>query len=185
MTIRSLRAAALALPLLLGACADADAPDDDALAADTAAVASPAVQTAVAVMQPKDGAGVSGTVRFEAGDGGLQVTADLEGLEGTHGFHIHQNATCADPGSHFSPDSSEHGAPTAPLASRHAGDLGNVEAGADGALRTTLMAEGLSLEGDYGVLGRTIVLHGGADDLTSQPSGNAGPIVACGEIRAQ
>lgn len=187
MALRTLRRAALALPLLLAACADPDATTDDALdpAADTLADAAPTMQTALAVMQPQDGATVSGTVRFEPATNGIRVTANLEGLEGAHGFHIHENATCADPGSHFSPEGSEHGAPTEPLESRHAGDLGNVEADANGALQTSMVAEGLSMEGDYGIVGRTVVLHGGRDDLTSQPSGDAGPIVACGEIRAE
>jgi Cu-Zn family superoxide dismutase len=32
------------------------------------------------------------------------------------------------------------------------------------------------------VLGRGLVVHGGADDLTSQPAGNAGPRIAVGVI---
>lgn len=33
------------------------------------------------------------------------------------------------------------------------------------------------------ILGRTVIIHDGTDDFTSQPAGNAGARIACGVIR--
>ncbi|MDE0736411.1 MAG: superoxide dismutase family protein, partial [Pirellulaceae bacterium] len=62
---------------------------------------------------------------------------------------------------------------------RHAGDLGNITANADGRAVVKIQAKGLSL---FSVIGRAFVVHGGTDDLKSQPSGAAGPRVGTGVI---
>ena len=41
----------------------------------------------------------------------------------------------------------------------------------------------LELDGPYSIVGRAVIVHGNPDDLTSQPSGNAGPRVGCGLIQ--
>ncbi|MFR5725383.1 MAG: superoxide dismutase family protein [Clostridium sp.] len=33
------------------------------------------------------------------------------------------------------------------------------------------------------IMGRSVVLHSGLDDFTSQPSGNSGVVIGCGVIR--
>ncbi len=71
----------------------------------------------------------------------------------------------------------EHGGPHSK--SHHAGDFGNIEAGANGVAKVDINAKGLEL---HHVIGRAIVVHGGADDLKSQPSGDAGPRIATGVI---
>jgi Cu-Zn family superoxide dismutase len=40
----------------------------------------------------------------------------------------------------------------------------------------------LKLNGPNSIIGRAVIVHAGEDDLESQPSGNAGPRVACGVI---
>jgi Cu-Zn family superoxide dismutase len=40
----------------------------------------------------------------------------------------------------------------------------------------------IALDGPHSIIGRSIIVHAGEDDLTSQPSGDAGPRVACGVI---
>ncbi len=75
-------------------------------------------------------------------------------------------------------------------ASRHAGDLGNVETDSAGVAEFTLVDGGISLYGDspVGVLGRGLVVHAAADDLglggdaESLKTGNAGARVGCGVI---
>ena len=70
----------------------------------------------------------------------------------------------------------------------HVGDLGNVSVGADGKLSLTLEDHLISLSGERSIVGRTLVIHGDADDLgkTDNPNslvnGNAGPRIACGVV---
>ena len=81
-------------------------------------------------------AGVEGVVTFtQSDDGPTKVVGDLKGLAaGKHGFHIHEFGDttngCMSTGPHFNPHGKDHGAPTDE--NRHAGDLGNVVATADG-----------------------------------------------------
>ena len=65
---------------------------------------------------------------------------------------------------------------------RHMGDLGNVEADGSGNASYDRLDSHLKLMGPDTIIGRGVIVHAGADDLTSQPSGAAGPRVACGVI---
>jgi Cu-Zn family superoxide dismutase len=140
----------------------------------------------VADLSPTAGNTVRGTVSLTQEAGGVRIVADLSGLTpGEHGFHIHETGDCSAPdaapaGDHFNPVGAPHGAPEAQV--RHVGDLGNITADASGNARYDRVDARLSLEGEHSVIGRAIVVHAGADDLTSQPAGNAGPRAACGVI---
>lgn len=145
--------------------------------------------TASATLEPRSGSSVKGTVTFRAVADGVEVTADLEGLSpGEHAWHVHANGDCSAPdaksaGDHFNPTGQPHGGPDADA--RHAGDFGNLTAGADGRAQKTLVVKGITLgEGETSILGKGFIVHEKADDLTSQPSGNAGGRVACGVIEA-
>ncbi|MEZ4750013.1 MAG: superoxide dismutase family protein, partial [Bdellovibrionota bacterium] len=143
--------------------------------------------TAVADLQAKSGSKVSGTVAFNLKPEGLVVTARVENATpGKHGFHIHEKGDCSaadgsSAGGHYNPTDKSHGGPSA--ASHHVGDMGNITVNADGtgSLKETLKTENFSDWED--LIGRAVVLHGGTDDLVSQPSGNAGDRVACGVIQ--
>lgn len=139
----------------------------------------------------------SGTVAFVETADGVFVTYDVRGLDpGAHGFHVHEGTSCgpadidddgtAEPGGaaggHFNPENTPHGAPTDPRAQRHAGDLGNVMAGDGRSAVGSMSDEVLSFDGVTGVVGHAMMIHGGRDDLESQPSGAAGARVACGVI---
>ena len=130
---------------------------------------------------------VKGTVEFKETDDGIEVTANLEGLKkGVHGFHIHEKGDCSAPdaksaGGHFNPGNHKHGAPDA--AEHHEGDLGNITADKDGKGTATLTIKGVTLgDGDTSIVGKGFIIHAKADDLKSQPVGNAGDRVACGVI---
>lgn len=144
------------------------------------------VKTAVALLIPTVGNKVFGTVRFTRVDGGVRVVADVSGLKpGAHGFHIHEfgDVTSADgmsAGGHFNPGHSKHGAPDA--AERHEGDLGNLKADANGHATLDYVDPVITLNGPASIIGRGVVVHADADDLKSQPVGNAGKRVAAGVI---
>jgi Cu-Zn family superoxide dismutase len=157
-----------------------------ALVAQTSMPSVPAAMRAVAVIHPTEGNTVSGVVTFAQTATGVHIEAHLSGLTpGSHGFHIHEFGDCSAPdgtsaGGHFNPDGAPHAGPTD--AARHVGDMGNIEAGADGTATLAMDDNMMSFDGPHGIIGRGIIVHANADDLTSQPSGNAGPRVACGVI---
>jgi Cu-Zn family superoxide dismutase len=125
-------------------------------------------------------------VRFEQVAGGVRITAQIEGLPvGNHGFHIHEFGDCSAPdgtsaGGHFNPAGAPHAGPTA--VERHAGDLGNITADAQGLATYDRVDHVVQLAGIRGVIGRSVIVHAAPDDLSSQPTGNAGPRLACGVI---
>lgn len=127
-----------------------------------------------------------GAVTFEQTEGGVNVNAQLSGLEqGKHGFHIHQYGDCTaedltSAGGHYNPYNMEHGAPTDSL--RHVGDMGNLPVGSEGNGTLDYLDTVIELNGPNSIIGRAIIIHSGADDLTSQPSGAAGERIACGVI---
>ena len=143
---------------------------------------SPAIDFAVAQLMPLQNSGASGVVSFTTAEVGVRVQATLTGLpEGKHGFHIHQFGDCrvadgTSAGGHFNPTEHPHSGPTSE--ERHMGDLGNIES--DGTIATLDYVDtaiDMSL-----ILGRGVIVHAAEDDLTSQPTGNAGGRLGCGVI---
>jgi Cu-Zn family superoxide dismutase len=147
-----------------------------------------AVTDAVAVLAPTTGHQAQGTIHFHRDGDKVHVTGEVTGLSpnAKHGFHVHEFGDCSAPdgtsaGGHFAPEGHPHGAPDP--AKHHAGDLGNVTADGKGTARVDVTVPGLSLVGgDRALVGRAVIVHAQPDDLTSQPSGNAGARVACGVI---
>ena len=134
---------------------------------------------------------VSGWVKFEQTVGGVRVTAEVAGLTpGKHGFHVHHlgDISAADgtaTAGHFNPGGHDHGLPSGHGAHSHvgghAGDLGNLDANADGVATYDVTFEGLHLNGPASIIGRSIIVHRDEDD-GGQPTGNAGPRIAQGVI---
>lgn len=185
----------LALALTLVACADEapETPSASTFEADAGPEAAPpTANVAHAVLEELDGSGVSGTATFREADGATAIRIALSGLTpGEHGFHVHEGTSCGPDstgtpggaaGGHFNPLVSEHGPPTAAPTNRHAGDLGNVLANAEGIAAGTVVDSVLTLSGPTSAIGHAVVVHAGADDLASQPSGDAGARVACGVV---
>lgn len=143
---------------------------------------------AMTTLQPTTGQTAKGTVHFtDVGEGNVEVQVDLTGVSpGVHGFHIHEKGDCGNnannAGGHFNPTGMVHGAPDA--VSHHAGDFGNVTADSNGEVHTRFTTHSISLKaGDVtNPVGHAVVLHEKADDLISQPSGNAGARIACGVV---
>jgi Cu-Zn family superoxide dismutase len=133
---------------------------------------------------------VKGMVRFTPAEngGGVKVHAEITGLEpnSKHGFHIHEKADLSDPelksaGGHFNPGMHKHGGPQ--TGEHHAGDLGNIEADAQGKATYDATVQGISLDDPKtGIIGKSVVIHAKADDLKTDPAGDSGARIAAGVI---
>jgi superoxide dismutase, Cu-Zn family len=134
---------------------------------------------------------MEGTLQFtEQGTEGLRIQGEIAGLlpNRTYAMHVHEFGRCANPdapGSHFDPvESGRHGEPGASLGMRHAGDLPNITADAQGKAKvdvtTHVLGTGTS---EFSVVGRSIVIHAQPDDYQTQPAGGSGEKIACGVIQ--
>lgn len=153
---------------------------------DSTMIMTTAIQKAIAVLYPTKGHNVTGVITFVKGTDGIKVTAHITGLTpGKHGFHIHEFGDCSaddgmSSGGHFNPTHMQHGAPTA--GQRHAGDFGNITADSTGTANFEWIDKMITFEGPSSIIGRALIVHAAEDDLTTQPTGNAGARVACGVI---
>jgi len=138
-----------------------------------------------------------GTATLLAKGKGIEIKYDFKNLPpGEHAIHIHQNAKCeADPavpadafksaGGHFNPEGKQHGLdnPQGP----HAGDMPNFTVKADGTAKGKVLdprvtlAEGVP-NSVFANGGTALMIHAKADDMKTDPAGNAGPRIACGVI---
>lgn len=131
-----------------------------------------------------------GGAQFRETQDGLRIQASLKGApQGPHGFHIHETGSCAEGGTaaggHYNPDGVQHGLLIEDgFANAHAGDLGNIIVAEDGTGKLTATVPGLTLNEDqYAIAYLAVILHADPDDLTSQPTGNAGGRIGCGIIQ--
>jgi superoxide dismutase, Cu-Zn family len=117
-------------------------------------------------------------------DEGIRVVANLPNAPGgEHGFHFHAVGQCVAPsfesaGGHFNPTQRQHGRlnPNGP----HAGDMPNVNPAS-----VNIVVAGLQMTGPNGLMdadGAALVLHAGADDERTDPSGNSGARIRCGVV---
>lgn len=141
----------------------------------------------VAVLHSTAGNKAHGVVKFYQAGPLVKVVADIEGLNPNqlHAFHIHEFGDCSSPdgssaGGHYNPEGHQHGLTSA--SQRHAGDLGNVQADAEGKAHYEISVDNISLVGMKNpIIGRGVIVHAKTDD-GGQPVGNAGPRIACGVI---
>jgi Cu-Zn family superoxide dismutase len=135
-----------------------------------------------------------GTAKLSDGPGGkgVRITASLMGLPpGEHAFHIHTTAKCDAPGfttagGHFNPEGKHHGINNPMDPKPHDGDMENFMVKPNGTAKVNVVNMGVTLgDGPNSVFaggGTALMIHAKADDLKSDPSGNAGDRIACGTI---
>lgn len=131
---------------------------------------------------------INGEVLFYQIADGVIVLADITGLPDSggeicdgrvFGFHIHEGTMCsgngqdpfADAGMHYNPDGCEH--------PYHAGDMPPLFGNGGDAL-SVFFTDRFSVKD---VIGRTVIIHDMPDDFKTQPSGDSGTKIACGQIK--
>ena len=143
---------------------------------------------ATASLQPTKGNSTRGTVTFVQQGERVLVTTDISGLKpnAEHGFHVHEKGDCKSDdgmsaGGHFDPAGKEHGFYLA--TEKHAGDMPNLKADANGNAKGTFEATLITIgKGPADIVGKGLIVHRDRDDYNSQPAGNAGPRLACAVI---
>jgi Cu-Zn family superoxide dismutase len=163
------------------------------LACGTTSVAADQYGAAAAKIDPRSGSKVEGLAIFGGAADGTHVRFGLRGLTpGKHGVHIHETADCSatdasSAGGHYNATHSKHGAPDG--SPSHAGDLGNVVANSAGLVgggdvfsKDATASEILIHIPVKDLFGHSIVIDEKEDDLKTDPNGNSGAHVGCGEI---
>jgi len=188
--VQRLVAPALGLMIIAIAGCDMMDKDHDRSRIQGAKVAVAQIRPAQAATTRPTMNNVTGTVTFtQLPDGKVKVVADITGLppNSTHGFHIHEKgdlsaADLSSAGGHYNPEGHPHAGPT--QWPRHAGDFGNISSDANGNAHLELTVDNISLGGAKNdVIGKAVIVHAKADDLKSQPTGDAGGRVAGGIIQ--
>ena len=121
--------------------------------------------------------------------GGVSIDLDVHGLPpGEHALHFHAVPKCEAPfttaGGHFNPATKKHGKDNPEGA--HAGDMMNFTVDAKGNAKTTITNKNVTMGSEpnslYANGGTALMIHASADDMKTDPSGNAGARIACGTI---
>ncbi|WP_397408849.1 superoxide dismutase family protein [Polaromonas sp.] len=161
----------LAMATLLGACAS-----------------TPSGPRATAQLQPTTGNATSGSVSFVQKGSKVLVSGEIRGLKpnAEHGFHVHEKGDCSSgdgmsAGGHFNPTGAPHGAHGVGM--HHTGDLPSLKADAGGIARFNFESGSLAVgSGVTDIVSRGLIVHRDPDDYKTQPTGNAGPRLACAVI---
>lgn len=150
-------------------------------------LASSAPKSYALINGSQEYASIQGIVGFYSIWEGTLVVADVHGLPyeketckgRIFGFHIHEGIQClgtvqdpfAQTKGHYNPDSCNH--------PEHAGDMPPLF-GNDGYSFQIFYTDRFFPES---IIGRTVVIHDMPDDFKTQPSGDSGMKIACGEIK--
>lgn len=138
------------------------------------------------VFEAKSNSGVTGKATFTEKKDQVTMVAKMSGLKaGVHAIHIHEKSDCSaadgsSAGGHWNPTFKKHG--KWGIEEYHKGDIGNFTADEAGNATVTFSTDEWCIGcGDPAkdILGKGLIVHQGADDFTTQPTGNAGGRVAC------
>ncbi len=150
-----------------------------------------AAPSASAQLQATKGNTTTGTVRFVQSGEVVKVSGEITGLKpgAEHGFHIHEKGDCSSgdgmsAGGHFNPGGKSHGHHG--MGEHHTGDQPSLKADANGVAQFSFESRTIRVGStDNNIVGRGLIVHRDPDDYKTQPTGNAGPRLACAVIAAQ
>lgn len=187
----------------LASCGGASNNSDDATGADSAQVVTdgtdmlPSAEgTLVAsanLMSTADSTQQIGTAKFYQLNS-IQIRLDVviddkSRADSNVAVHFHEHGDCSNKGEgahgHWNPTKENHGQwGTAPF---HSGDIGNIQLDNNGHATKSVTTDRWSITDGAAnnVIGLGIIVHGGTDDYTTQPTGNSGPRIGCGVIMKQ
>lgn len=144
------------------------------------------------LMETADSTKQIGSAKFyQLADGKIKMDLEINyavRADSNVAVHFHEKGMCGDMGKaamgHWNPTNEAHGKWGS--AAYHSGDIGNIMLDAKGHGTISVTTDRWSVkDGDVkDIIGRGIIVHGGTDDYTTQPTGNSGPRVGCGEIDA-
>ena len=141
-------------------------------------------------LESKNSSETNGFVVFIEEDSKVIMEATINNLEpGEHAIHIHEKSDCSSndgksAGGHWNPTLENHGK-WGDSSGFHRGDIGNFNVDENGNGTISFTTDLWCLDCDdqnKNIIGKSIIIHQGADDLVSQPSGAAGSRIACGGI---
>ena len=146
---------------------------------------------ATAKLEPTRGNTATGTVTFVQTADGVQVSGEIRGLkpDAEHGFHVHEKGDCSSgdgmsTGGHFNPTAKPHGSHGA--GEHHTGDLPSLKADKYGVAAFSFVSKSISVGGPMtDIVGKGLIVHRDPDDYKTQPTGNAGPRLACAVIASK
>lgn len=153
-----------------------------------ACASTPSGPRATAQLQPTTGNATSGSVSFVQKGNKVLVSGEIRGLKpnAEHGFHVHEKGDCSSgdgmsAGGHFNPTGAPHGSHG--MGMHHTGDLPSLKADAGGIARFNFESGSLAVgSGVTNIVGKGLIVHRDPDDYKTQPTGNAGPRLACAVI---
>ena len=158
-----------------------------------AALATPALSDAhvgarvTGDIMNRDGAIIGSISAFETASGIVRVSIQATGISpGAHGIHFHETGECtgdfSSAGGHIAGDA-DHGLVEG---GPHPGDMPNALVQEDGVLAVEVFNERIDVEEHLrDEDGAAFIIHSGADDYTSQPSGDAGERVGCAVLNLE
>jgi Cu-Zn family superoxide dismutase len=131
-----------------------------------------------------------GTAKFyQLADGKMRMDLEINypaRADSTVAVHFHEHGDCGNKGEnahgHWNPTKENHGKWDSAV--HHSGDIGNIQLDDKGHGKISITTDRWStIDNDSKtIIGRGIIVHGGTDDYTTQPTGNSGPRVGCGVI---
>lgn len=154
----------------------------------SACASAPSGPRAGAQLQATTGNSTSGNASFVQAGGKVLVSGEVRGLKpnAEHGFHVHEKGDCSSgdgmsTGGHFNPAGAPHGNHGTGM--HHAGDLPSLKADASGIARFSFESSTITVgSGANDIVGKGLIVHRDPDDYKTQPTGNAGPRLACAVI---